>query len=172
VIVIFSPHYTRLHHDTYACPAVLQYEDSSPLGGVVILTDGSVYTIDFPHCSAERNPMSVRFSFAFLIQFVKQPVQLCCCTTQDPFPDVITGLAVSPNGRYVAAMCENGMLVCMSAAFDTQMFELDTHAAEIPQQIAWCGEVGGLRPSHSGVGCNLVCCRMPWCCTGLVRACS
>jgi hypothetical protein len=56
---------------------------------------------------------------------------------------VVSMMSVSPNGNYLALLCENGMLVFMSCSFDTKLLEFETTSAAHPNQLAWCGEVRG-----------------------------
>ena len=56
-------------------------------------------------------------------------------------------MSVSPNGNYLAMICENGSLVFMSCSFDTKLLEFETTTAAQPNQLAWCGEVGVRMPT-------------------------
>jgi hypothetical protein len=66
-------------------------------------------------------------------------------------------IAVSPNGNYLALMCENGLLVFMSCSFDTKLLEFETTTAALANQLAWCGEVSGSMCGGGGWGTAPAC---------------
>jgi hypothetical protein len=55
-------------------------------------------------------------------------------------PAPVLSMAVSPAGKYVAAVCENGMLAVLDTSFDHKLLEFDTKVDSQPDQVVWCGE--------------------------------
>lgn len=52
----------------------------------------------------------------------------------------ITRFSLSPNGRFVACYCKDGMLTVMAANFTSKVIDFDTRSASKPMTIEWCGK--------------------------------
>lgn len=55
-------------------------------------------------------------------------------------PAVPLMLAVSPKGKYLAVLGEDGSLTVLDTAFERKLVEFETKATSPPSQVVWCGE--------------------------------
>jgi len=55
-------------------------------------------------------------------------------------PAVPMLLAVSPKGKYLAVLGEDGSLTVLDTAFERKLVEFETKATSPPTQLCWCGE--------------------------------
>lgn len=53
---------------------------------------------------------------------------------------VLLMMGVSPGGKYVATLGEDGVLTVLDSAFERKMVEFETKATTPPEQLVWCGE--------------------------------